>query len=66
MTLSSPFLFHIPLAGHLSCGESTTAVGSTTALQKEKSSSTEGEQYSQKQQFGEADTSASCSLLGAT
>lgn len=65
MTLSSPFLFHIPLAGHLSCGEGTTAVGSTTALQK-KSSSTEGEQYSQKQQFGEADTSASCSLLGAT
>lgn len=47
-TLSSPFLFHIPHAGHPSCGE-----GTTTTLQKGKSSSTEGEKYSQKQQFGE-------------
>lgn len=46
--------------------EGTTAMGSTTALQKGKSSSIEREQYSQKQQIGEPDTSASCSLLRTT
>lgn len=56
---------------HLPCRaselwEGTTAMGSTTARQKGKSSSTEGEQYSQKQHFGEPDTSASCSLLRTT
>lgn len=66
MTLSSPFLFHIPLVGHQSCREGTTAVGSTTTLQKGKDTSIEGEQYSQKQHFGEPDTSASCSLLRTT